>query len=794
MLARTGPYRGMFRAGSGGGEWTVFGRSAGYGRCMGMRLRLTTWIFAGLAAAAAGCAGSGGGSLPPAGPGLAGGDASHAALRRSTGASLVLRIPARRRHRRHGDYISAGTRSLSVSVIPAAANATPMPPQIFNVATPSPCKALASGALQCTFEVLVRIGGDRFTIAAYASPNAKGSPLSTYSSGVETIPGTGKPPALDFSLEGIVNGVSLGFKNPVMPLSATSAAIPAGTAAPVALDLKAYDAAGFQILEASPAPGHTMTPFDAPLTVAVSPAGSGVTLSTSIATSASTVSIAGPSDAATLAANYDGSLTYAANALLSSWTISASPSPGGTPAAATLKLASSGVGYSLGQPRDAYGGSGAWALAAKGNLMYASLLDSTVSTGATVAFSQDDPSQLQTVQTGYIPSGTFFDSYGDMWVLAQTNAAFYCYAAGTPAGGTPALTLDLTALDPGATSLTPEEIAQDSTGQLWFSFDGFASPYYQFGIGNLPMTGACSGTPQVAVQTLLMGGNSIPNAMAPLPSGAGVWVGDLAQSSLYQAVPNPGRSPSVTTYSLGSTQVQALATHGSTVDAVSQVFNPSYATVTPSGTLSAVGAMPWSELGQVPVIGASGTVAAPDLTAYGMDLYDPASGAAYFLPLQQSQGCSAAAFDAHGNPWALCQRDAGGGHWTVQAYRAVLTPTWGVFPGTDIAVTTLASCPIAYRLAAAEALGQDSGPFTAVSDTPSVVSVSGPVAGYTHLIGLTVRGVAGTAVVTVADAHQRSVPVTFTVTTASGICGGMRHGLRRPVPHPHARGEAALAG
>jgi hypothetical protein len=298
------------------------------------------------------------------------------------------------------------------------------------------------------------------------------------------------------------------------------------------------------------------------------------------------------------------------------------------------------------------------------------------------------------------------------------------------------------------------------------------------------MTGACAGTAQETSLTTLFDGNTIPSAMAPLVGTPGVWVGDNAQDSLYQAVPNPGATPTVTTIPLTNTEIPALSTQGSTTYAVSQFFNPTLVTVSPTGVLTPVGSsLPWSQFGDAPLIGTGGTIAAPDVYGYGLDLYDPTSTATYELALPEVFSCSAAAFDGNANAWAVCQRDAGGGNWTMQAYRTVLTSTWGVFPGTNVALTVESGCPFSYSLTMGEAFGQDSGPFTAVSDSPSLVSVTGAAPSYTNMIGLNVAANTGTAVVTVTDAHNRSVPVTFNV-AVSGTCSPPRSLRKKHSPRP----------
>jgi hypothetical protein len=708
--------------------------------------------------------------------------------RRVRKASLELRIPPRPRHRRRGHYISPGTQSLSLVVTPAGAGSpTPLPTQIFNVAPPA-CTTLPAGGMQCQFSALVQPGRDQFVFAAYPAPNAQGSPLSVASSGVEVIPTPGPggvTPPLAFSLEGVVRSLKVGFNDPVMPLSATSAAIPAGTPSPTGLDIKAIDAAGFQILEATPAPGHTMTPYDNPFTVAVSPAGTGMTLAKNGGAPATSVTIDGPSDV--LVANYDGSLKYSGTTLQTSWTITASPNPGSA-GQGTIELASSGVGYSLGQAIDSNANQGAQMLATDGASMYASILDPTSATGETVAIPLANPQAPKDAASGFASNGTFFDTFGDMWSMSVSNAKLLCFTAGTPAGGTPALTIDLAAISPaGTVSIGPDALAEGAQNQIWFAFSAFNSStsMFLYGIGNLPLSGACQTTssPQVNVQVVSggVGGNSTPNSIAAIPGTSNVWVGDDSREYIYQASPNPGASPNVANIALNDNGVAGLTSNASTVYAATDFTGATINTLDVTGTLTPLATSPWNSIGFGPVISTSGVLLFADRQSAAVDLFDQATATALQLPLPAAEDCTAVAFDKYGNPWAVCEADAGGGNWTQDAYRMVLTPTWGVLPGTSISLAE-PDCASSFTLAMPEKLGQDSGPFSASSSAPAIVSVTGALPQIDHAIGLNITSRTGTATVTVTDAHARSVAVSFTISSTGQSCDTVRRGgVRRHV-------------
>jgi hypothetical protein len=764
---------------------------------------------------AAGCSGSNGNAFTPAAQGVAafGRHRGHHHLMR---AHVYLRIP-HRRHRRRGRgprYISPATQSLTFAVTPAGGS--PLPLQTFTVATPSPCTTIpdSGGALQCSFTVSVLPGSDSFTIATYAAPSPTGSPLSQYVTPTAiAMPSPGG--ALGFTLEGVIAHVVMQYATsvPTTDSQSQSAAIPAGAATSAPLSVIPYDAAGFQILSQVQT-GGSPVPYASPITLSVDPSSSGVTLSNDRG-SGSSVTIANPNDLAvtvqydgTVDTSSSGSVTNASFSILSSTRtetarrgagvrvrphgVSPSPSPSASPAAdvASAVLASNAVPYQVvsgATPQPA----GMAYDASSGRIAFGML--SYLPSGIVGSFSAADPAAVTTAGTAYGLQSPFVDNYGDIWVLDTTAGAADCFTSSV----VPSALVPFT----GPGSIQPGSITEDAAHNMWFSFVAYSYGYNDDGFEYAPLSGPCtlSAGPYSSIVSAPSGGSSYPNSSAPNNSGTGAWFGDSYESDLFAVAPGPNYSPapSVTPLPLGGPQILAMGSGAGSVTYALTDNSDVYqlATVSSAGTLTVVAAaagLPYVNYNEYPTIASNGRVAVGD-GSNGEALFDPASTSVLDLPMPgvapayAYDQCGGAAFDANQTPWVLCSDGSG-----VNAYRVLLTPTWSVFPSDDPVVAVESGCPISYTLGVGEQFGLDSGPFTDVSSNPSLIATSSSPAGADHILPLTIQFPSSPTdvTVTVTDAHERSLPVHFTV-LSGGLCGEERH---RPVRHAGERPPAGSPG
>lgn len=797
------------------------------------RNRIGFWLLALDAAVLAACStGGGGGTIVPQGfqslrsaafSSFAGG-ARH--RRHSVRAVVYLRIPAPRHHHRgrrqmHPNYVSPGTASISFAVQPIAASGpqpTPMPLQTMNVTTPSPCARYPSskGALQCKFTVSVMPGRDSFVVKTYAGAGASGNVLSEYTSGSTIVPTPnpkGAVAPLGFTLEGVIDHVVLQYPNSVVPADTKGqvGAIPVGVATTAPLNVTPYDAANYQILSQVPATG-TPVPYAAPVTLSVTPAGKGMTLSNASG-SGNTVTISNPND---LNVNivYSGAFTASGGAVSS--TTSFSIAATGT----TLALRSHKI--DLRAPRAATPAPNAAGIALSGNAIPGGTVTTTtivspvpaglvkVPGSNTLAFfanGYDSTFAYQNLMgtanggvattSGQVVNLNLFEGYadslGNLWQYDYGTGNIVCFASGSfavPAGSIPSATLV-----PGGMSASAfTGFAQDSSNDLWFALYGSNGTAYFETIGYVPVNaGSCSSPAAVVYQALPPTDQVATLGIAAIPGTGSVQVASYDSSTLTPSVliaATAAPTPNVTSVALAGS-----ATPGPFIGGPGSVYalmgSSVLGSVSPAGSFTAISTYTGDEAAFLSQI--TGTAAAPSgvgLTAYNGNytpydfvlLVDPTDGNAStdLQALQPANQCHGVAFDAQDTAWTLCTNAQN----VLQFYHIVPTSTWSLLPGTTVPLRYVAcAAPLVATtyLGVLEKFGSTAGPFSLTNYNTSVIS------GVTQVgdrgIALTVTEPSpGTYVenADVVDANGRSVPVTLDIDAILQACAPPRHGAQAP--------------
>jgi hypothetical protein len=290
----------------------------------------------------------------PGGAGPASPIASPTTGAKSAKAVMVVKIPppAQQHTRKRPFYISPNTKSFGIFVAPVGSTQTPSPSnaQIFPVATPSPCAATPSGGDVCTFDVQAPYGNDIFYIAAFsvASPGPNSTPLSTFVSGAVTVAAGVSPSPLPFTLNAVAASVAVVVASPDPGNTPNTQVFPIGAATTAPLAVTAYDSTGSAILL------DPSTPFDSPVSLTLTPASDGLTLSLSGASSCgstasgSTASLGCAEDFNALSLAYDGS-THADSTdhAIDAFTIAASPQASPVPSPASIVLSSNVLYYPI---------------------------------------------------------------------------------------------------------------------------------------------------------------------------------------------------------------------------------------------------------------------------------------------------------------------------------------------------------------------------------------------------------------------------------------------------------------
>ena len=665
----------------------------------------------------------------------------------------------------HPDYVSPGTASISFAVQPIAASGpqpTPMPLQTMNVVTPAPCATISASdaALQCKFTVSVMPGRDSFVVTTYTGKNASGTALSEYASGSTIIPTPGPKGImpLGFTLEGVVDRVVLAYPNSVIPADTNGqvGAIPVGVATTIPLNVTPYDAANYQILSQVPAKG-TPVPYSAPVTLGITPTGSGFTLSNASG-SGNSVTISGPTD---LDVNivYDGTFT-ASGGSVSSTTSFSIAATGSTLAAHPRKK----IMNLLRAPRAATPAPDAAGIVLSGNAIPGSTVPTTLFSPLPLSLASAGGNNMAYFATGTVSavvnaligtanagvpstSGTFVgnlananfaDSLGNLWVYDHNTNQVDCFAPGnltTPAGSIPTASL----FPVGGALYGFSGFAEDSSNNLWFALYGSVGGFYFYTIGDVPVNATSCSTPAASINITQPPTDQIYlYDLTAIPGTGSVAVGSYdfntstgAMFVATTAVP----TPNVTSASLGfgvqpeamfsglSSAYTLLSNSGSqtfgSVSPAGVYTNDSTFDVTASGFLYNTTAKAASASG---VLGAtandSGYSDVSSVLLFNPTDTNPSSN---FEALPFNNLCQGIAFDAQDTAWTFCNTATHG----LQFYHIVPTSTWSVLPGTVVPVSvrgSVAPYTGSVYLGILEAFGATAGPFTLANYDTNVIS------------------------------------------------------------------------
>lgn len=755
-----------------------------------------------VALAAASC-GSGGGTGAFV-PGQATGtSAAHHALR----GAIVLRIPRHRRHRRGRApaYISPGTASLTVLVQPVAVsgpNPTPMPLQILNVTVPKPCKFITSSTLECEFSVMVMPGQDTFKFETFPQLGGKGALLSGYASGVETIPSSssGKAPPLSFTLDGAVSTVNITYPSAPSSKQSNVEVVPVGTAAPpVAVSVKAIDAAGYEILEPSPGPKGTYTPYLNAITLSVSPADGNVTLtSTNSPTAATTLKITDPSGLQNVQMTYNGGFTvssgvittdqYTVNAAIGSVVLSRphavvrpvlqraaapTPTPTAPPQQGVLELSSNNLPVQVNGatatglvPLGIIPGANAKTLFAVYETTYPLDAGAIVAVNAASGAITAGPLNIT-----YEPADFSYDATNDaLWVTdyfdqnSNDNLSLRCYSGALVE-------------NPSSPFLTGNAyyVAVNSGPQLWYG-DTSSNLYWQQLTGQCGPIGAFAtfGPPAnytISADTVPAGATAIAVGSSEYyngltySSGSAYTVDSSTGFSAPIALPTP--DPSATYYPVTFRQDPSSGNIYAGVKAFTCSSSGScsnYIGKISGGTMTSLATVPYTD--NVAHLAVSGTtVGFVDTTRGGIGLLDTTTNAVTILPLQCTS-IGGMTFDFNGTPWVNCSSNG-----SLMLLHVLQTRNWQLFYNpNDFSCGSIGIIGIGGAQPSDNFTVSGTGAFTSVAIAPSGTEVEATPASCAVSSSAT-----GTVTVTETNSGRSQ---TLSLTAHGPVGAPPRHGRR----------------
>jgi hypothetical protein len=749
-----------------------------------MRLRLYGAVFA-FAVILAACGGGGSGIIPGSNGshGASGTSTSGPTTNKTTRAAISLYVPPAGQQDKHRKpfYISSGTQSFGVAVLPYGSTTTPGPSnaQIFPVATPSPCAIASGGGETCTLTVTAPIGTDVFYVGAYATanPGATTVPISAFISGAITIslsPSPGATP-LSFTLNGVVYSVAVTVPSPDSGATPNAQVEPAGVATSVPLGITAEDASGHAILSAPSAPFYT------PVVVDASPASEGVTLSLNTSSpcgssaSGSSASIDCPGDLNAVVAKYDGTPhPDPSDHLYDTFAIAATSQPSPAPSPAYVLLASNVLTpWQLAtEMPDAYFYSVYLYTLASGQLVYAGSSDSYAYIGTfdpsteTAGTAVQNSNEADFNWLAIAPDGStwFADTYGDL----------DCYASATSTEQVATVYPN----DPspwGALGVTA--VGADKAGNIWYSAYPQATSAPPQYAGYFPSTAcatpASSPTPQFALSgdydedylyttaiangSVAMQSEDYSSVYVMSTSTSPTTIPSMAPVSGNDSAGGITADPLGTLYALfygdGGSDVEKLASGGSALTELWSLMGPTYSATDPT------------------VFGPNGGAA--DRLAY-VDGYDDAVGIVE-APLSASPNPIDAFLPVVGDPLAVTY-SSGGGLYVVgydvsdnlDMDRIYNTTTWTALP------VLYGECSVSAGFTILER--GDSGPFT-ITGTAGVTASA--LSGTDHSYFLSIPSGTESFTLTVVDKNQRTETYTETENpNDTAYCGGAR---RRPL-------------
>ena len=671
-----------------------------------------------------GCGGGGGttSSLPsvPAGGGIT--------KAPSAAAKLVITVPAAvtQSGARAPKYVSSNTQS--VSIVETDGGGTPLPPVVANLTPGSPnCTTGASGTT-CTVTVPANPGSDSFAVTTFDAVNATGHQLSTGSLTATIVSGQANT-TVPVVLGGIVATI--------LPVLADAFA-PIGSSG-TNLNVQAKDASGATIIGT----------YDNPIALS---AGAGVTLGYASVTNSNDASHVGvayagePSAPITITATGDGHT--------------------GT---ATLTPGSGIAYYNVGNTPQFDNGGFMMATGADGKLYYGSIAACTVPTGGGLcsanygAIAQFDPVTKTFAEYHFTSSqvtGVYETADGAIWALESTSG--HRMVARFAPGTFPNAPVEVPV--PGGN--TPRSFALSPDGHsLWFSSFSAVNKIdltVPFSSAAITMYGPITvGTKQTFMQGIAWGADG--NLYAADFRNGNVTVISPAGAVLHQY---PNADHIGTRFVAAGSDGNIYATLGSNI--FTYPSNGGLRKMTTGGVYSNVN-MPAAALQYEPdaIAASANSLWWADLGDSSIGSYNLTTGSVRELPAGDylsnqtiGRGANGVTFAPDGSAWFTCYGNTGGlvplclGH-------VVLNTTWSVLPQRSVNVYG-AGPQSAFLMGIAES--GDSGPFTVTSSNASVASAANVS---DHNFSIVGAG-AGNAVLTVTDAHGRSVTVNVSVTISTG--------------------------
>jgi len=694
--------------------------------------RLAVTLLA-VGALATGCGGGGANSALPAGPN---GPAQTSPGRGAAAFTITVPNAAAGAGVKRPAYISSNT--MSVSIVETDGTSAPLPAVVANLTPASPNCATTAGGTTCSIVVPANAGSDTFTVRAFDALNGGGNLLSTGSLTATILAGTANT-TVPLTLGGVVASMTVTFADPYAPVGS------AGTT----VSVQAKDASGAIIVGT----------FDNPIALA---AGTGLTLGAT--------SLADSTHASGIAATYSGTPVAP---------IVVTATDDGHTGTGTLTPGSGIVRYTLGNDSTTDLSGFPAVVGPDGKFYYgtygARICSGGICTGTNGGVGQLDPATGAFVE---IPlnstvSGLRFTPDGALWIAENSSNRI----ARIPAGSFTAAGVIQIALP---TNGQARALAVGSDGNVWFTDTGTrsvgkinpAGPYVTASITEYAVPPGPSGTTgHYAAQ---LGG---------IASGAD---GNLYVADYYNGVVDQISTAGVTTNQFvtpgeaifnpshgdGFTRFVAAASDGSIYvtsagEGFTYPYNGRLDAMTTAGaftnvTLSAYNYQPDS------VAAGHGTVAFSDLSNQSLGLSVTGAPSAVEVPTTDGYGFQATgdapngvAVAADGSAWYMCYGATGIAGHALCAGHLIATSAWSVFPGRSISLYGLG-------VQGGQLFGivesGNSGPFTFASSAPSIATAA---ANSDHNFTIT-GNAAGSATITVTDAHGRAVTIAVSVTSTGG--------------------------
>ena len=699
-----------------------------------------------LGAVAAGCSGGGGAqsALPSTGSGPAG------IVRASAKFTITVPNGTSQSGVRAPRYVSTNTKS--VSIVETDAGAAALTPVVANLTPGSPnCTTTADGTA-CTISVPANPGTDAFAVTTFDNVNATGNQLSTGSISATIVAGQDNT-TVPVVLGGVVNSLTLVLADPFAP---------AGSATTVAVQAK--DASGATIVGT----------YDNAVSLS---AGSGMTLGVS--------SVSNSKDGAAVTVTPSGEQTAPV-------TISATGD--GKTATATLTPGSNVLFYNTAAFSN-YDNIGFEMTAGTDGKLYYGTLGPTVCTSGVCSSNYGAVGRFDPVTHAYAEVqlnsqivGIVQTSDGTIYAAESTAGKIAKFASGT----FPAAPVEVSVPTPAPVGTStpppngqPRGMTVGPDGNIWFTDQKYGK------IEKLDVTQPFTTAAITPYALPIPSASTNPTRYSPRPQGvvaghdgnlyvADFWNGTIDQISVGGTMLNqytlpeqrtldstyPGKGYSAFTRFLAvGTDDKIYITEGS--QGVNWPFHGAFESMTTSGVF-APPSLPPAMVGYGPdsIAASGGMVSFSDLGTTAVGTYDIASGSVRELPVsdyfsfqQTGHGVNGVAITPDKSTWFNCY--GGTGSLNLCVGHIVLTSAWSILPSRTISVYG-AGATNGQLVGIAES--GNSGPFTVTSANPSVASAAN-IGDHNFTV---VGNAAGTTMLTVTDAHARSVTMPVTVTTTTG--------------------------